>query len=156
MSVEGLVKEWSDAGTLSLAEDQVKQLLAEAGLTVAEPGGPAVELRIALQQDIIFGSIVAFSFGRMAMEVWSDVAYRIVPLTEKDARLMIQETQASDTLLHGYHSLPAPDRQSIQRIILRLSELAEGNPQIAEIELDPVYALADRVVIGSARIQLSS
>ena len=154
MSVADLIDQWSKVDRTSLDSGQVNQLLAEAGLNMGEPGTHAVELRIAVEQDILFGHIIAFSFGRMALDIWGDVAYRIVPLTEKDARLIVREPSAADVLLQGYELLDVPDICSIQDLILKLSDIVYQNPRIREIELHPVYASSDGIVVKCASVEL--
>ena len=56
-------------------------------LSVSKAPPPGVEVIVRLHQDQLFGPVLSFGYGKMAVEVWEDVAYRIVPLTGKDAKL---------------------------------------------------------------------
>jgi acetyltransferase len=156
MSIAKLLKQWRVNGDTPLTQAQAGQLLQEIGISLnPSTRRPGIELRIALEQDPIFGPVIAFSYGRMAMDIWDDVSYRIVPLTPRDARLIVGEPKAASRLLKGYRSAKAPDAARIEQAVLRLSELAQANPEIAEIDLDPVLALPDGLVAKGARITLA-
>jgi acetyl-CoA synthetase (ADP-forming) len=156
MTIADLIQQWTEGSTSSLTEAQSKELLREAGFQVAdsEPVPPGIELRIALEQDPLFGPVVSFGFGRLAVDVWEDVTYRVVPLTPKDSKLMVREPKGR-RLLEGYRSLEAPDVSLIEQTLLRLSGLAEQFPQLREVDLDPVYAYPDHVVVAGVRVELS-
>ena len=123
------------------------------GVTVQRVMRPGVELRIVLEQHPLFGATGSFGYGRMAVEVWEDVSYRIVPLTAKDARLMIREPKGC-RLLQGYGALEVPDVSLIEQALVKVSELALDVPEIQVMELDPVYAYRDGLVILDARVEL--
>ena len=44
-------------------------------------------------------------------------------------------------LLEGYRGHPPADTPAIEELLLRLSRLVEEVPEIAEIDLNPVFAL---------------
>ncbi len=159
------------AGTLSVAasETEVKrayeELLSSAASRQPDTSIEAVslqravrrgvELRMAVERDPLFGPVVSFGFGRMGVEVWEDVSYRVVPLSEKDARLMVGELKGR-RLLEGYGGLEPPDVSRMADTLLKLSDLVEHTPEVWEVELDPVYAYADGLVVLDARVELRS
>lgn len=133
-----------------------RELVAETeveGVSVKRAPRPGVELMVAVEQDPLFGPVLAFGFGKMAVDVWEDVAYRIVPLYEKDARLMIREPKAQ-RLLQGYGNLEAPQASLVEEMLLRASRLVEDNPEIWRLELSPAYAYRDQVVVMDATVEL--
>lgn len=123
------------------------------GVTVQRVMRPAVELRIAVEQHPLFGPVVSFSYGRMALEVWEDVSYRAIPLVAKDARLIIREPKGK-RLLQGFGALEAPDASLIEQTLLKVSELVANVPELHELELAPVYAYRDSVAVVDARVEL--
>ena len=125
------------------------------GVLVKRVPPPGVEITVAVERDDLFGPVLAFAFGRMAVDIWDDVAYRIVPLTEKDARLMLKEPKAS-TLLQGYGTLEAPRVSLLEKLLLQVSDLVENTAEVWEMELDPVYSYRDEIVVAGARIVLLS
>ena len=86
MSIRELIQSWDIVSGLQLIGMDAKQLLQEMGIRMVgrdEVIRPGVELRFAVEQDPMFGPVIAFSYGRMAMEVWEDVTYRILPIKNK-------------------------------------------------------------------------
>ena len=122
-------------------------------LSVSKAPPPGVEVMVRLHQDPLFGHVLSFGYGKMAVEVWEDVAYRIVPLTGKDAKLMIREPKGS-RLLQGYGALPAPRVSLLEEMLLRVSGLVHENPEIENLELFPVYAYREQVLVAEARVEL--
>ncbi len=122
-------------------------------LSVSKAPPPGVEVIVRLHQDPLFGSVLSFGYGKMAVEVWEDVAYRIVPLADKDAKLMIREPKGS-RLLQGYGALPAPRASFLEEMLLNVSGLVHENPEIASLELFPVYAYREQALVAEARIEL--
>ena len=158
MGVRELIQRWDIASGLHLTGVEARQLLQEAGIRVVEQDEvmrPGVELRIVVEQDPMFGPVIAFSYGRMAMEVWEDVAYRILPITEKDAHLMVREPKGQ-RLLQGYGVLDAPNASLIETTLLKLSEMVGQAPEVVGIELDPIFAYSDDLVVQNASIELRS
>ncbi len=123
------------------------------GVLLKRVSRPGVEMTVAVERDDLFGPVLSFGFGRMALDIWDDVAYRLVPLTDKDARLIIQEPKAS-TLLQGYGSLEAPKVALVERLLLQVSDLVESTPEVWEMELDPVYSYRDEIIVAGARVVL--
>jgi len=116
---------------------------------------PGVEMTVVVEWDDLFGPVLSFGFGRMAIDIWDDVAYRILPITDKDARLIIREPKAS-TLLQGYGALEAPNVALLERLLLQVSDLVEKAPELLEMELDPVYSYRDEIVVAGACILLGN
>ncbi|MFB6470302.1 MAG: acetate--CoA ligase family protein [Vulcanisaeta sp. AZ3] len=117
-----------------------------------------LEVIIGATRDPIFGHVVAFGLGGVMVEVLRDVSFRIVPVTEEDARAMIREIKGY-TLFDGYRNMPARDEESVVYVITKFSELLSDNPNIAEADLNPVivlergkgaYAADARFIIGTA------
>ncbi len=135
----------------SSAVEQALGLAEAAGLRVdPKVRRLGVELYLSLEHDPLFGPVVAFGYGRMGAEVWDDVTYRVVPLTPKDAREMVQEPKAAHTLLQGYRNLGAPNRDAIEQAVLALSRFAEQHPEVQRLTLWPAFAFPDGVVVKSA------
>jgi hypothetical protein len=133
--------------------DLVSRVLGELGISrEPHPARPGIELRLALEQDDLFGPIIAFSFGAMAMDIWDDVTYRVIPLAVRDAHQMIHEPAASHRLLGGYRDAPAPDLADIEAAILKLSQYAEDHPEFSKIELDPLIACPDGLYARAATV----
>ena len=70
-----------------------------------------------------------------------DVRFRIAPLTDGDAAELLREIRGL-RLLQGYRGRPPADLDALHDLLLRVSRLATEVPEIAELDLNPVIALA--------------
>jgi acyl-CoA synthetase (NDP forming) len=103
------------------------------------PGG--VETMMGIVQDPLFGPLVAFGLGGIHVEILKDVIVRIAPLTDEDVDTLLHGIKGFP-LLEGYRGHPAADLAALRDLLLRLSRLADAVPEIAELDLNPVIALA--------------
>lgn len=105
---------------------------------LVQPQVEGREVILGATQDAQFGPVVVFGLGGTAVELLGDVAFRLVPIGERDAREMIQELKSAP-LLSGYRGAPALDMESIVQALLRLSALMWRFPKaIREIEINPL------------------
>ncbi|MGQ4807622.1 Trans-feruloyl-CoA synthase FCS1 [Candidatus Entotheonellaceae bacterium PAL068K] len=123
------------------------------GVNVQPMARPGVEVIIGLSKDATFGPVLMFGLGGVLVEVLKDVAFRIVPLRQRDAEAMIHDIKGLP-LLQGYRGAPAADLNALTGMLLRLSDFAHQNPDIKEIDLNPVYAYNDGALAVDARVIL--
>ena len=115
-------------------------------------GGVAVQINVLEEQ--VFGPLVLFGLADGAADVLTDCTGRLAPLTEADGDDLIRSGRAGQSL-RGRPGVPGADLASLRSMLLRVSQLADDLPQIAELELSPVVARPDgaRAVDGRVRIQ---
>lgn len=113
-----------------------------AGVLVQEMVPQDVEVIVGSTRDPIFGPVVMFGLGGVFVEVLRDVSFRVVPLTERDAEEMITEIKAKK-ILEGYRHIKPRDKKAIINIILGVSEIMEKNPEIAELDLNPIMVFPE-------------
>ncbi len=111
------------------------------GVTVQPMSPRGVEVMAGVSSDPLFGPVVAFGLGGIHVEILGDVVFRAAPLARQDAEAMIRGIKGF-RLLEGYRGHPPADLAALQDILLRLSWMAGLVPEIAEIDLNPVFALA--------------
>jgi len=115
-----------------------------------------VEVMIGIVQDPVFGPLVAFGLGGIHVEILKDVLVRIAPLTDRDVDELLHGIKGFP-LLQGYRGHPAADLDALRDLLLRLSRLADAVPEIAELDLNPVMALAPgqgcRIVDARIRVR---
>jgi len=113
------------------------------------------ETLLGVTHDPLFGPLVAFGLGGINVEVLGDVRFRVAPLTDRDADDLLHEIRGYP-LLTGHRGRPAADLAALRDALLRMSCLAECVPEIAELDLNPVIALAPgagcRVVDARIRV----
>ncbi len=125
------------------------------GVSVQPMAEVGAEVILGITQDQQFGPVLMFGLGGVFVEVLKDVAFRIVPLEPRDASEMVREIQGFP-VLEGFRGTPAANLDAIESMLLQLSEFAEANPEIAELDLNPVFARPDGAVAVDARILLTS
>jgi acyl-CoA synthetase (NDP forming) len=148
------------------AFEEIRGRLEAAGLAGAMQGvlvqpmlAGAAEVLIGMSHDRVFGPVLAFGMGGVHVEILHDVSFRVVPLTDKDAAEMIRAIRGY-RLLQGYRGHPAGDLPALEDALLRVSRLVENIEAIAEIDLNPVFALEAgkgyRIVDARIRVAGSS
>ena len=113
------------------------------------------EVFIGMVEDPNFGPLVGFGLGGVFVELIGDVAFRIHPLTDLDAREMVSEVKSA-RLLEGYRGAEPGDVAAVQETLLRISALIEDLPEIIEMDLNPVKVRApgEGVTIVDARVKV--
>ena len=112
------------------------------------------EVSIGVTQDPMFGPLVVFGPGGAAADVLADRTARLAPLTDTDADELIRSIRSASLLL-GHHGQPAADLPALQNVLLRVSRLADDLPEVAELDLNPVFARPDGAPAVDARIRLA-
>ena len=121
------------------------------GVTVQKMAPSGIETIIGVAKDLTFGHVVMFGLGGVFVEVLKDVAFRIIPVTKMDVNEMIEERKGYP-LLHGYRGHEPANIDALAQLILNISDFVHTNPQVKEIDLNPVIACADQVIVVDARI----
>jgi len=117
------------------------------------PGG--VEVMLGATQDPTFGHVVVFGAGGTLVEVLSDVAFRIHPLTDVDAEDMVSEVRTS-RLLRGVRGAKAADVAALHEVLMRLSALIEICPEIRELDVNPLKVLEQGAIAVDARVKVEA
>ena len=125
-----------------------------AGLSVQPMAAPGTEVILGITQDQQFGPVLMFGLGGVFVEVLKDVAFRVVPLEARDAGEMIREI-AGFAVLEGFRGSEPADLAALEQMLLQLSSFAEAHPEVAELDLNPVFARPDGAVAVDARIVLT-
>ena len=123
------------------------------GVSVQRMAEPGLEVIIGATKDPQFGQVVVFGLGGVLVEMLRDVSMRLVPVTARDARLMIREIK-SLPLLQGYRQCPPCDLESLEGAILNLSQFLEKHPEVRELDLNPILCYPHGLVAVDARIVL--
>jgi acyl-CoA synthetase (NDP forming) len=95
------------------------------------------EFVTGLFQDDQFGPVIMFGLGGVFTEAFSDVAFRLAPLTETDAAEMMEEIRGN-VLLGDFRGEKAADREGLIQTLLGLSRIGTQHPEISEIDLNPL------------------
>jgi acyl-CoA synthetase (NDP forming) len=142
---------------LDLGDDDAVRAAAEkiGGPLLLQPflrGG--AELLAGAMQDPVFGPLVAFGPGGVLAELIGEAQFRLAPLTDVDAGELVHSGKAG-RLVAGFRGTPPADQAALVDLLLRLSLLAEDLPEVAELDLNPVFALPGGCVAVDARVRVA-
>ncbi len=125
------------------------------GVSVQKMARPGIEVIIGMTKDAQFGPVIMFGLGGILVEVLKDVSFRIVPLTKRDAAEMITEIKGFP-ILKGYRGQEPADIPYLEDLIVKVSDFVDKNPEIKELDLNPIFAYKDGAIAVDARIILES
>jgi len=111
------------------------------------------EIIIGIMKDPHFGPVIMFGLGGIFVEVLKDISFRILPMEERDAREMITEIKGCE-ILKGVRGEGPKDIKAIKNLLLKISQLALENPEISEIDLNPVFVFEKGLQVIDARMIL--
>ena len=159
--VGGVRLHLNDALAVREAFGEMRESLRRIGTPDAMDGAlvqpmitSGIEIVVGATRDPSFGPLIAFGLGGVFIEVLKDVCFRLSPLTDRDADEMIRSIRGY-RLLEGHRGQPPSDLEALKDVLLRVSRLVEEVPEIAELDLNPIFALASGCVIVDARIRVS-
>jgi acetyl coenzyme A synthetase (ADP forming)-like protein len=128
--------------------------LADAGFLVQEMVRDGLEMLVGVNHDPTFGPILLVGMGGTLVELLSDVAVRIHPLTDADVEDMLASLRAGP-LLYGYRGSEPVDVEALKALLFRVSALVEAVPEIDELDLNPVFVRRRGVTAVDARVKVA-
>jgi acetyltransferase len=123
----------------------------DGGTLVSAMAPPGFEVVVGVTRDLQFGPAVMFGLGGVLVEVLEDVAFRILPLTEKDAAEMIAEIRGA-RVLRGVRGGKPADVAALRQLLVQVSDLVLKHPEIGEMDLNPVIVYEKGLRIVDARV----
>src|SRR5262249_43749102 len=108
---------------------------------------------VGVLDDPSFGALVSFGLAGLATDLLNDRAYAAVPMTDEEARALLQAPRAAP-LLAGHGGLPAVNTAALQDLLLRVARLADDLPEVLAAELSPVLASPAGGAVRSARVRV--
>ncbi len=120
------------------------------GVVVQDMAPPGIEAIVGVTTDPTFGPVLVFGLGGVFVEILQDISLRSIPISEHDAEDMIEEIKGI-SLLKGYRGYSA-DIPALKRLLLQISDLVMKNPEIAEMDLNPVFLYPSGYKVVDARI----
>ncbi len=127
------------------------------GVIIERMAKRGVEVILGAVRDPKFGPICMFGLGGTLVESMKDVTFRLAPMWEISAEIMIRSIKAYGILKGARGAWPC-DIDAIKDCILRLSQMVTEHPEIAELDINPliVYPRGKGCVVADSRILLKS
>ena len=114
----------------------------------------AQELIVGASVDPLFGPVLLFGQGGTAVEVIADHAVGLPPLNRVLARDLVSRTRVA-RLLAGYRDHPPARIDAVCDVLIALSQVLADLPELAELDINPLWADHEGVVALDARLRLS-
>ncbi len=148
VSKEEVHQAFAEIMTRAKSYDQTAELMGVL-VTAFLPDG--TEVILGMNRDAQFGPVLMFGLGGVFVEVFKDVSFKLLPISEEDAHEMIDEIKGR-VILYGARGQKPKDIASIAKALVNLSRLVEENPEINEIDLNPTVVFEDKIAILDARV----
>jgi acetyltransferase len=125
------------------------------GVRVEELVAPddATETIVGAKRDPQFGHLLMFGLGGIFVQIFEDTAFRVAPVTERDARSMTEEIRAAP-MLRGARGRAPADVDDVVETVQRISQLVTDFPAITELDVNPLVASPDVVRAVDFRLTL--
>jgi acetyltransferase len=125
----------------------------DRGFLVQRQVGRVRELLVRVGEDQVFGPTIGFGQGGTAAAAYRDIAVDLPPLNLPLARALIERTRVAKAL-GPLRDQPAADVEAIAATLVRVSQLIVDFPEIAELDINPLFADAEGVQVADAWIRL--
>ena len=158
--VGGVVLGLDTPAAVARAVDMLRERVGKLGTSLEAvllqrqvPRG--IEALVGVTTDPTFGPLLVCGLGGVLVELLRDVAFHLTPVTDVDARGLLDRLRAR-RLLDGYRGAPPGDRDALVDVIVRVSALVEVVPELRELDLNPVTVLPPGrgAVVVDARLRI--
>jgi acetyltransferase len=109
------------------------------------------ELMVGVARDEVFGPVISVGLGGTMVELMADQAIALPPLNRYLAQRMIEDTRAAE-YMKPFRGRPAANRQALEDVILRVSEMVCELPQIVELDINPLIVDEHKAMAVDARV----
>lgn len=124
------------------------------GVLVQRMAPAGTETILGMTRDPQFGPLLMFGLGGIYVEACRDVTFRLAPIRELGARLMVSSIRAH-RILEGFRGQPPADLARLIECLERLSQLAVEQPAIAELDINPLIVYPQGAQVADARVLLT-
>ena len=155
--VGGVALDLADATAVFVAaEAMTKKLPSVTGFVVQRRVAKGVEALVGMTLDPSLGPLLVAGIGGTAVELYKDVAFRVTPVTDVDAKQMIDELRGRP-LFDGFRGAPKADREALIDVVQRIGALVELVPELVELDLNPVIVLppGEGAIAVDARMRIA-
>ncbi len=112
------------------------------------------EVLVGIQRDPVFGPVIAFGAGGVAVEALRDVALALPPLNAQLIRSQVGATHIA-RVLGAYRDVPAIDFAALEDALIRVSMMAALLPWIQEMDVNPLVVHPHGAAVLDARVVMN-
>jgi acyl-CoA synthetase (NDP forming) len=109
----------------------------QAGILVQEMVGDGVEVVLSCLRNADFGPVISIGTGGVAIELYRDVSYLALPVSEEQVLTALRKLKLW-TLLQGFRGKPAADVEALARAAVRFGDMFLASADVREFEINPV------------------
>ncbi len=124
------------------------------GVIVQPLAGSGANVLLGALADPDLGKVMAIGLGGRRAGLGRDVAFRLLPFTDVDARELIDASETVSIQLDGFRGSVPLDRLAVQELILRFAALLRAVPELVEVDLNHVRCLPDGALVLDMRLRV--
>ncbi len=148
----------TEAGGVKIAHnlDDVRETSSKflkQGKVLVQEHCSGVEMFLGIKNDPTFGHVLLAGIGGIFVEVYKDVAFRVCPITSRDAEQMLDELRGK-ALLSGVRGQKPVNRKALMAAMIALSKLPEKIPALQELDVNPFFINEKEGKAADARLVL--
>lgn len=135
---------------LERAFEEMEKIPGEKEGIILQKMLSGIEVAMGVKRDPQFGPVLLFGLGGIFIELLEDISLRICPVSQKEARKMILEIKGA-RIFFGFRNLPKVEIKTLAQTLVSLSQLAVGEREIREIDLNPVICRGEEIKVVDAK-----
>lgn len=112
------------------------------GVLVQKMAPPGQEVILGVNKHPGFGHLIMFGLGGIYVELFKNVTFRLAPIGRNNARRMISSIKGFE-MLTGFRGKPPADITRIEQLLVGLSNMVTDNPEIKELDINPLFVHED-------------
>lgn len=153
----------TDVGGVKLGLDQAKlkeefvlmrNKFPSSSFLIEEMLPEGVEYIVGIVRDRTFGHVIMLGTGGIYTELYKDVTFRKIPITERDAKEMMGEISSSK-FCTGFRGMKINCDRMIELLVSVSKMVVSGKYYIETMDLNPVIATEEDVIVADAKISLN-
>ncbi len=151
--VGGVKLHIDDFEALKEAYDEMRKKFPDEKILIEEMKRPGVEAIIGVIEDPTFGQTVMVGLGGIYTELYKDVSFRVIPITEDDADEMLRDLKAHE-IFEGFRGIKT-NRAALIETLVNISNMAmDLKDYMSQMDLNPVFVREEDTVVVDAKMVL--
>jgi len=148
----------TEVGGVQVVKDEnelavVARQFLKKGKVLVQEHVKGVEFFLGIKKDPTFGHVLLAGLGGIFVEVYKDIAFRVCPITKRDAEQMLDELKGK-AILAGVRGQKPVNRKALVDAMVKLSELPKSIENLEELDVNPLFVNEKEVKAVDARIVL--